>query len=102
MNNNNLLAPTAKVSLENFEKRNRHKSAIVWMTGLSGAGKSTIAIETQLKLFEAGCSCFVLDGDSLRSGLNSDLGFSVEERKENIRRAAEVSYLFYSAGFIVL
>lgn len=72
------------------------------MTGLSGSGKSTIAIETQLKLFSFGYNCYILDGDTLRRGLNRDLSFSAEDRKENIRRAAEVAYLFYKAGFIVL
>lgn len=97
-----LFSPQRKVSLQNFNDRNRHKSAIVWLTGLSGSGKSSIAIEIHHKLFKCGYNSFVLDGDLLRLGLNSDLSFSVPDRKENIRRAAQVANLFFDAGFIVL
>jgi len=80
-----------------------HQQGIVlWMTGLSGSGKSTIAVETEKRLIEMGKLCYRLDGDNLRHGLNSDLGFSPEERKENIRRVAEVAALFADAGLITL
>jgi len=73
-----------------------------WLTGLSGSGKSTIAVETEKRLIEMGKLCYRLDGDNLRHGLNSDLGFSPEERKENIRRVAEVAALFADAGLIAI
>jgi len=98
----NIITSESKVNHKDIENRNNHKSAIVWLTGLSGAGKSTISIETEIRLFKLGYNVFILDGDNLRVGLNNDLGFSKEDRKENIRRAAEVAHLFYQAGFIVL
>ena len=82
--------------------RNGHSGAVVWLTGLSGAGKSTIAIALERELFNRGMQSYVLDGDNLRYGLNANLGFSPEDRSENIRRAAEVAKLFASAGFIVI
>src|SRR6056297_1519042 len=75
---------------------------VVWFTGLSGSGKSTIAVEVEKVLFEQGKAVYLLDGDNIRHGLNSDLGFSPEDRKENIRRIAEVAALFKDAGLIVL
>lgn len=81
---------------------NGHKGGVIWMTGLSGAGKSTLAVELERALFAAGYQVFVLDGDNLRHGLNANLGFSPEDRSENIRRAGEVAALFASAGFIVV
>ena len=83
-------------------RRNGHRGAVIWLTGLSGSGKSTIAVETQAKLFEMGCQTFILDGDNIRHGLNKDLGFSPEDREENIRRIGEVAKLFADAGVIVL
>lgn len=74
----------------------------LWLTGLSGSGKSTIAFHLEQKLLERGHSCYVLDGDNLRHHLNSDLGFSPLDRRENIRRAAEVASLFNQAGLIVI
>ena len=82
--------------------RNRHKGGVLWLTGLSGAGKSTLAIESERTLFEAGYHVYVLDGDNLRHGLNSNLGFSHEDRTENIRRVGEVAALFADAGFICI
>jgi adenylyl-sulfate kinase len=77
--------------------------AVLWLTGLSGSGKSTIAERVEDKLFrEYKCKTYILDGDKIRKGLNSDLGFSPEDRKENIRRISEVSNLFADAGFIVI
>lgn len=84
------------------EERDGHKGAVLWMTGLSGAGKSTLAKELEKSLFERGCKVVVLDGDNLRLGLCADLGFSPEERSENIRRIAHTSRLFLDAGFIVI
>jgi adenylyl-sulfate kinase len=82
--------------------RNGHQSAIVWLTGLSASGKSTIARALELELFERGMQVFVLEGDNLRHGLNRNLGFSPEDRSENIRRAAEVARLLADAGLIVI
>ena len=79
-----------------------HKSCCLWFTGLSGSGKSTLANLVEAKLFDLGFHTFVLDGDNMRHGLNKDLGFSDQDRIENIRRVAEVSKLFVDAGIIVL
>ena len=78
------------------------KKMCIWLTGLSGSGKSTIAEKLNLNLKEKGYHSYVLDGDKLRDGLNKDLGFSDEHRKENIRRAGEVSKLFFDAGLVVI
>ncbi|MCV5870372.1 adenylyl-sulfate kinase, partial [Escherichia coli] len=72
-------------------RRNGHAGGVLWLTGLSGSGKSTLAGELERRLFDRGYQVFVLDGDNLRSGLNADLGFSPEDRAENIRRAGEVA-----------
>ena len=79
-----------------------HRSAILWFTGLSGAGKSTLANAVNSALFEQGLTCYVLDGDNIRHGLCSDLGFSDADREENIRRIGEVAKLFLDAGVVVL
>jgi adenylylsulfate kinase len=79
-----------------------HRSAILWFTGLSGAGKSTLANAVNSALFEQGLACYVLDGDNVRHGLCSDLGFSDGDREENIRRIGEVAKLFLDAGVVVL
>jgi bifunctional enzyme CysN/CysC len=79
-----------------------HAGGVLWMTGLSGAGKSTLAMQAERCLFDAGYGVYVLDGDNLRSGVNADLGFSVADRRENIRRAGEIAALFADAGLIVL
>jgi len=84
------------------EERNGHKGAVIWFTGLSGSGKSTIAVETEKRLFDIGAHAFVLDGDNVRHGLNKNLGFSPEDREENIRRIGEVAKLFADAGFLAL
>lgn len=90
------------ISKEEREKRNGHKSAVIWLTGLPCSGKTTIAMELQNLLFKKGCNVFILDGDNVRHGLNRDLGFSPSDRKENIRRVAEVAKLFIEAGFLVI
>ncbi|NBC31133.1 MAG: adenylyl-sulfate kinase [Alphaproteobacteria bacterium] len=82
--------------------RNGHKGAVIWFTGLSGAGKSTLAMLVERTLFNKGCHVYVLDGDNVRKGLNSDLGFEPGDRAENIRRVGEVAALFAQAGFIVI
>ncbi|MFZ2961148.1 MAG: sulfate adenylyltransferase subunit CysN [Candidatus Ozemobacteraceae bacterium] len=84
------------------EKRNGHKAAVLWFTGYSGSGKSTIAGLLEKRLFDAGCQTMLLDGDNVRHGLCANLGFSEQDRHENIRRAGEVSRLFFEAGHIVL
>lgn len=91
-----------EVSRARRAERNRHKGAIVWLTGLSGAGKSTIAVELERLLFEANAGAYLLDGDNIRHGLNSDLGFSADDRAENIRRIAEVARLFADAGLVAI
>ncbi|MBM3583357.1 MAG: adenylyl-sulfate kinase [Alphaproteobacteria bacterium] len=82
--------------------RNGHKGGVLWFTGLSGAGKSTLAVELERRLFAKGYHVYVLDGDNVRSGLNANLGFSPEDRAENIRRVGEVAALFADAGIIVI
>ncbi|OAI18562.1 adenylyl-sulfate kinase [Methylomonas koyamae] len=81
---------------------NGHRSAILWFTGLSGAGKSTLAHAVEERLYQLGCRTFVLDGDNVRQGLCADLGFSDQDRRENIRRIAEVAKLMLEAGIITL
>jgi adenylylsulfate kinase len=81
---------------------NNHKSGLVWFTGLSASGKSMIVHNLEKKLFIQGIRTYVLDGDNVRHGLNANLGFSREDRKENLRRIAEVSKLFADAGILVL
>jgi len=90
------------VSLEMREQHNGHKAAVLWFTGLSGSGKSTVAKKLEQHLFARGCRTMYLDGDNLRHGLNGDLGFSDADRTENIRRAAEVARLGFSHGTIAL
>ena len=80
----------------------KQKGVVLWFTGLSGSGKSTLAVEVERQLFAQGKLTYRLDGDNVRHGLNSDLGFSAEERDENIRRIAEVAALFKDAGLITL
>lgn len=89
------------VSREEREQRNRNRGVILWYTGLSGCGKSTIANAVEKKLFDTGHHTYVLDGDNIRFGLNKNLGFSPEDRTENIRRIGEVAKLFVDAGIIV-
>ncbi|NJN81356.1 MAG: sulfate adenylyltransferase subunit CysN [Caldilineaceae bacterium] len=84
------------------EQRNGHKAAVLWLTGLSGSGKSTVARHLERRLFEMGCQTVYLDGDNVRHGLNGDLGFSAEDRKENIRRVGEVAKLGFEHGAITL
>lgn len=92
----------ADITPEDREKQNGHRAVTLWFTGLSGSGKSTLAHAVENALFEKGCRTFVLDGDNIRHGLNKNLGFSPEDRAENIRRIGEVSKLFNDAGVIAL
>ncbi|WP_306394690.1 adenylyl-sulfate kinase [Telluria beijingensis] len=97
-----LPAPSAPVLGDERRARAGHGGAVVWITGLSGAGKTTLAEAAERALFERGCNVFVLDGDKVRGGLCADLGFSLPERSENIRRIGEVARLFHQAGQLVL
>jgi adenylylsulfate kinase len=90
----------ATVSKQEREKLSGHKGCTVWLTGLSGSGKSTLANMLEKVLWERGARAYVLDGDNIRHGLNKDLGFSPEDRTENIRRIGEVAALFTDAGII--
>lgn len=92
----------ALVSRAHREKQNGHKSVILWFTGLSGAGKSTLAHAVEKELHALGCRTFVFDGDNVRHGLCADLGFSQNDRVENIRRIGEMAKLFTEAGVIAL
>ena len=99
---NNIVPHTYQVSIEDRQKQNKHNSFLVWFTGLSGSGKSTIANALELELYKRGIKTYTLDGDNIRKGLNKDLTFSAEHRTENIRRIAEVSNLMINAGLVVL
>ena len=98
----NLIEHKHKVTKEDRQKLLKQKSPVIWLTGLSGSGKSTIANELAIKLQEKGKLSYILDGDNVRMGLNKDLGFSDDDRKENIRRIAEVAKLLSDAGIIVI
>lgn len=92
----------ATVTRERREVMNGHKSVILWFTGLSGSGKSTLAHAVEEQLYQMGCRTFVFDGDNVRHGLCADLGFSAEDRVENIRRVGEMAKLFMEAGVMAL
>ena len=104
---NNLLNPGSYFVFNESDKRTHNRrlieaAPVIWLTGLSGAGKSTIAIQLKSKLDEQGVAVVILDGDELRAGLCSDLGFSDEDRSENIRRVSEVAKLFRDTGVCVV
>ena len=101
-NTRHIVYPPRLISRAMREGRQRHKSMVFWLTGLSGAGKSTLAHEAERQLFEEGRQVLVLDGDRIRSGLCSDLGFSEDARRENIRRIAHAAKLFVEHGFICI
>jgi len=88
--------------LHDREKRHGHRGGVVWLTGLSASGKSTIAAELERELFQRGCQTIILDGDAVRQGLCSDLTFTERDRHENVRRVGEVAKLFAEAGFICI
>ncbi|MES9939675.1 MAG: adenylyl-sulfate kinase [Candidatus Thiodiazotropha sp. 6PLUC2] len=99
---NNIVWHQATVTRERREKVNKHRAKLLWFTGLSGSGKSTLAHALEEELFQRGCRTYVFDGDNVRHGLCRDLGFSVEDRTENIRRIGEMAKLFVDAGVISL
>ncbi|MES9828602.1 MAG: adenylyl-sulfate kinase [Candidatus Thiodiazotropha sp.] len=100
--NNNIVWHEATVTRERREKMNRHRAKLLWFTGLSGSGKSTLAHALEEELHQRECRTYVLDGDNIRHGLCRDLGFSTEDRSENIRRIGEMAKLFVDAGVIAL
>ena len=99
---NNITWHDNKISKEDRYRLNGHRSYILWFTGLSGAGKSTLSVAIEKALYDYHIRSYILDGDNIRHGLNRNLGFSLEDRKENIRRIGEVSKLFVNAGLFVL
>jgi adenylylsulfate kinase len=102
MSKTNIVPHQHKISKADRQKNNGHGATIVWFTGLSGSGKSTLASYVEELLFKDAVQTYILDGDNVRSGLNSDLSFSPEDRGENIRRIGEVAKLFVDAGVVVL
>lgn len=92
----------SKVTKAERQQRNAHKSAVLWFTGLSGSGKSTISVALEKALYDVHVQTYRLDGDNVRQGLNNNLGFSPEDRTENIRRIGEVGKLMVDAGLITL
>src|SRR5204862_4683111 len=98
----NIVWHQGTVTRADREKINGHKAATVWLTGLSGSGKSTIAVDLEKRLWERGIRSYILDGDNVRHGLNKNLGFSPADRTENIRRIGEVAKLFTDAGVVAL
>jgi adenylylsulfate kinase len=98
----NVVWHTSTIRREHRQQKNGHGSAILWFTGLSGAGKSTLAHAVEERLHQMGCRTYVLDGDNVRQGLCGDLGFSPDDRTENIRRIGEVAKLMIDAGQFAL
>jgi adenylylsulfate kinase len=98
----NIIWHNSRITKQDRWLKNSHKSALIWITGLSASGKSTIASELEHRLYEKQINTFVLDGDNVRHGLNKDLGFSHEDRSENLRRVGEVSKLLVEAGILVI
>ena len=102
MKSPNVIYHQASVTRGRRNQSNNHQSVVLWFTGLSGSGKSTLAHVLEEKLFNKGCKTLVLDGDNVRHGLNSNLDFSDDDRKENIRRIGEVAKLMLESGLIVM
>ena len=98
----NIFKQDYQVTRELRNKQNKHKSFLIWFTGLSGSGKSTIANALEIALHKKGIKTYTLDGDNIRKGINKDLDFSPKSRTENIRRIAEISNLFIDSGIVVL
>jgi len=98
----NLTATSHAVSTADRRAHYGHDGAVLWLTGLSASGKSSLAMALEHALTQLGYSCYVLDGDNIRSGLNANLGFSTQDRSENIRRVGEVAALFADAGLICI
>lgn len=99
---NNLTAHNFEVTRKERNNLNQHPSFVIWFTGLSGSGKSTLANAVEVELFKKGIHTFNLDGDNIRLGLNKGLGFNKDDRRENLRRIAEVAKLFVDSGVVVL
>jgi len=102
MKTSNTFYHNATVTRKRRNQLNKHKSAVIWFTGLSGSGKSTLAHSVEEKLYSLGCRTFVLDGDNVRHGLSSNLSFSNDDRRENIRRIGEVAKLMMESGAITM
>ena len=98
----NITTVAHRVNVQERWQKNNHRGGVLWFTGLSGSGKTTLAFELETRLFSMGYQIYVLDGDNVRHGLSSDLGFTHEDRTENIRRIGEVAALFAEAGTIVI
>lgn len=98
----NIISQHYQINVQSRRKQNQHNSFLIWFTGLSGSGKSTIANALEHKLHEEGIKTYTLDGDNVRHGLSQDLTFSPQDRTENIRRIAEVAGLMVDAGLVVL
>lgn len=98
----NITWQSSNITRKEREQRYGQRSVVIWLTGLSGSGKSTLAFALEKELFARERACYVLDGDNIRHGLNRDLGFSEQDRKENLRRIGEVAKLFIDAGTIVI
>jgi adenylylsulfate kinase len=102
VSNNHIIWHETLVSEEDRHRLNKHRSGLLWFTGLSASGKSTIAHHLEKELFDRNIRSYVLDGDNIRHGLNSNLGFSRDDRRENLRRIAELSKIMVHAGLVVL
>lgn len=100
--NDNIIEHQYLISKKDRQKQNNHKSHLIWFTGLSGSGKSTIANQLEKELFLKGIKTYTLDGDNIRKGINKDLTLSPEDRTENIRRIGEISKLLLEAGLVVI
>ncbi|PZW44206.1 adenylylsulfate kinase [Mesonia algae] len=100
--NKNVIHQDYSITQQDRTARNQHQAKLLWFTGLSGSGKSTLANEVEKQLFAQGMQTYVLDGDNIRRGINTDLSFTPEDRKENLRRIAEASKLFIDAGVVTL
>jgi adenylylsulfate kinase len=98
----NIIPHTYHIGKTERNKLNGHNSFVVWFTGLSGSGKSTIANQVENELFKEGIKTFSMDGDNIRKGLNNNLGFSADDRRENLRRIAEVAKLLVESGLVVI
>lgn len=99
---NHIVPHNFQISIKERRQQNGHNSFLIWFTGLSGSGKSTLANSLEVELYNLGIKTYILDGDNVRDGLNSNLGFSPEDRTENIRRIAETANLMIDAGLVVL
>ncbi|WP_417872284.1 adenylyl-sulfate kinase [Xanthomarina gelatinilytica] len=98
----NIIPHSYQISIQDRRQANKHNSFLMWFTGLSGSGKSTIANVVEQELHKKGIKTYILDGDNIRKGINNDLSFSPEDRTENIRRIAETANLMVDAGLVVL